>query len=121
MGLGELIDQAATEFGVFSRTERAISEQVPCVAFFQGGDQGGMAGGPARWNRAIRTVGADRSPPWPVRWSEIRLEELVDTSAAGLIDGDPLRPCFWPVIPPRVSPMWRARSWSLELLLRPSK
>jgi hypothetical protein len=97
--LGEVIDDAAKQFGVLSRDERTVSEQVPCVAFFQEGDQAGMAGGPERWHYAVRTVDSMGSPSWAVRWSEMHLEELVTARSAGLIDGDPLRPYFWPVIP----------------------
>jgi hypothetical protein len=97
--LGEVIDRAAAQFGVRSRDQRAISEQVPCVAFFREGDQAGMDGGSDRWQYAIRTADSEGSPSWTVRWSEITLEELVAARAEGLIDGDPLRPYFWPVIP----------------------
>jgi hypothetical protein len=97
--LGEIIDQAAMQFGVLSQNERTVSEQVPCVAFFQKGDQAGTEFTSDRWCRAIRTIDPLGSPSWTVRWSEISLKELVATSSAGLLDGDPLRPYFWPVIP----------------------
>jgi hypothetical protein len=97
--LGEVIDRAAEIFGVLSRTDRSISSQVPCIAFFKDEDELGMAGDAGRWHGALRSVDGAGEPSWAVRWSEMHIGELAAVSKAGLLDGDPLRPYFWPVIP----------------------
>lgn len=97
--LGAVIDEAAACFGVFSQNQYTVGEQVNCVAFFRNEDATGMEGDYSRWSYVIRTVATDGRLSWPVRWSQIGLTELVASAEAGHIDGDPLRPYFWPVIP----------------------
>lgn len=97
--LAAVIDQAADRFGVRWTDQRPVSEVIHWVAFFDDGDQDGMEYDYDRWSAAIRVIGPDGEPSWPVRWSEIRIHELLLTSASGELDGDPLRPYLWPVIP----------------------
>lgn len=97
--LGTVIDEAAARFGVHSQNELTIAEQVHWVAFFREGDEPRLEYDYDRWYDVVRTVDADGRPSWALRWSEIRLSELVATAEAGYLAGDPLRPYFWPVIP----------------------
>lgn len=96
--LGEVIDQAARRFDVgIEPDDIPMSRRVPCIAFFRPSD---VPSGTTEQTGAIRTVDPKGRPSWAVRWSEIRLDELVASSEAGLLEGgDPLRPYFWPVIP----------------------
>ncbi len=97
--LGAVIDEAAKRFGVASPTESKVSELVHWVAFFRPGDEHGMPYNYDRWHAAIRTVDVAGQPSWALSWSAITMGELVAAHDAGLLDGDPLRPYFWPVIP----------------------
>lgn len=97
--LGTVIDEAARRFGVESPSGSKVSELVHWVAFFRVGDEGGMPYDYDRWHAAIRTVDGSGQPSWVVPWSAITIGELVATNDAGFLDGDPLRPYFWPVIP----------------------
>lgn len=97
--VSDIIDEAARRFGVESPNERKVSDLVHWVAFFRAGDEGGMPYDYDRWHAAIRTVDSSRQPSWALRWSVITIGELIATHDAGLLDGDPLRPYFWPVIP----------------------
>lgn len=96
--LGEVIDRAAEHFDVHIEPDDIpMSRRVPCIAFFRPSDG---SSGTTEQIGAIRTVDPEGGPSWAVRWSEIRLDELVATSEAGLLEGgEPLRPYFWPVIP----------------------
>jgi hypothetical protein len=89
--LGTLIDQAADEWGV-RRGDQQISVAVPMIYFYGDGKQHGF----------IRTVESDGQPGWALRWSDIQIAELIASADAGLLEGDPRRPIFWPVIPQAV-------------------
>jgi hypothetical protein len=85
--LGDVIDEAAEELGVRIQPG-PMSRRVPCITFY-GGEQYSY----------LRTVDAYGQPGWALRWDDIRLGELIASADAGLVEGDPLRPLFWPVIP----------------------
>jgi hypothetical protein len=97
--LGIVIDEAARRFGVRSQTERQISEQVHCVAWFREADEAGTDYDFDRWSAVVRTVDKAGEPSWALRWPHVTIDELLASHDAGLLDGDPLRPYFWPVIP----------------------
>lgn len=85
--LGDVIDEAAEKLGVRIQLG-PISRRVPCIAFYEG-DQYSY----------LRTVDGDGQPGWALRWNDIRLGELITSADGGLVEGDPRRPMFWPVIP----------------------
>lgn len=103
--LGEVIDLAAGGFSVTYAAAPGIApaptvaEAIDCVSFFRPSDREGATYEYDRWSRAIRLVNQRGEPSWAVRWSDIRMSELIASSEAGLIDGDPVRPYLWPVIP----------------------
>lgn len=104
--LGDVIDQAAEQFGVTPASgpgvpvARRVSEAIDCVSFYRPSDErGGGSYDVERWSRAIRLVDDHGRPSWVLRWSEIRMAELLASAESGLVDGDPLRPYLWPVIP----------------------
>lgn len=103
--LGDVIDLAAARFGVTPAsgpgitTVSKVSEAVDCVSFYRPSDRVGGTYDYRRWSQAIRLVNQSGDPSWAVRWSDIRMGELVASADAGLVDGDPLRPYLWPVIP----------------------
>lgn len=97
--LGSVIDEAAERFGVWSKSEQRISEQVHCVAWFREEDTSGMEYDFARWSAVVRTVDAAGAASWALRWPHVTIDELLASHEVGLLDGDPLRPYFWPVIP----------------------
>ena len=96
--LGEILDEAAGRFGVLSQHTQSVSQQVHWVAFFRSGDELGMEYDYDRWHAALRTPDSAGNPSWAVAWSQITLDELLAARDAGLLDGDPLRVYFCPVI-----------------------
>src|ERR1700751_3365988 len=118
--LGEVIDQAAEQFNVRSKGGDSVATAIPAIAFYRPrktAEQTESTG----WYEAFRTLDAAGDPSWAVRWSEIRLDELLAVRAANDLDGDPLRPYLHLFVPQGVATdlasalQWTWMLWSQAL------
>jgi len=93
MKLGDIVDQAAAQLGVSSRQPgMQVSWIMPIIYFFPPGLPLGTMD---RAYFSIRTTTQAGQPSWDILWQFIRVDELLASSRAGLIDGDPRIPCLW--------------------------
>jgi hypothetical protein len=95
-----VIDRTADHFGVTFTSAPGVplSEVITGVVFYLPQDESALER-PQPWPDSIRLVDGVGKPSWAVPWHVVRYDELMAASDAGLIEGDPLRPYFWPVIP----------------------
>jgi hypothetical protein len=93
--LGQVIDVAARQLGVTSRWDPSldVSHAIPMIKFYP---PRLPLGDGATGYYAIRTADESGTPSWTVGWRLIRMDELVRAQPVGAVEGDALRPCFWP-------------------------
>jgi hypothetical protein len=96
--LGEVIDSAAAKWGI-SFPQGRVATALTGIVFYEASDKQGMRWRPEPWPSTVRIVDAAGRPSWRTWWPYIHIDELLAASEGGLIDGDPLRPYLWPLIP----------------------
>lgn len=100
--LGCVIDRAAASFDIGIGEPlgdgRALSDVLGGIAFYKPEDEERFRR-PEPWPDSIRLLDEQGQPSWSVPWRLVTYEELMTASDVGLVDGDPLRPYLWPVVP----------------------
>lgn len=96
--LGEIIGAAADAVGISIRGE-CLPDRLTGVVFYQPADDLEFQHRAEPWPRTIRLADAEGAPSWYALWSAVTVGELLHASDSGLVEGDPLRPYLWPVVP----------------------
>jgi hypothetical protein len=99
--LASVIDRTGDHFGVTFTPAPAgtrLSEIIGGVVFYRPEDENGLER-PQPWPTSIRLLDGSGAPSWAVPWRVARYDELLSAAEHGVLDGDPLRPYFWPAFP----------------------